>query len=111
MIRRLTLAPFLLVLLGACGQAVPEAQTPEEAVYVAQCSACHGPGAAGTRAAPPLLDVVVGPPGTVDPAFRAAVLEGVDQSPDFGAMPALPISEQDLLAVADYLRSLGAPAG
>jgi hypothetical protein len=47
----------------------------------------------------------------VDPAFRAAVLEGVDQSPDFGAMPALPLSEQDLLAVADYLRSLGAPAG
>lgn len=108
------LVPVLIaaLLAGACARvSVPDDASPGQRVYLTQCAICHGVMAEGLSAGPPLTDVVVGPPGTVDPAFRSAVLEGINENPDYGAMPGFALSEDDLLAVADYLRELGAPTG
>lgn len=110
--RRVIPIVLATLLAGACARPpVPEGASPGQAVYLSQCAVCHGVVGEGTSGGPPLTDVPVGAPGTVDPAFRSAVLEGINENPDFGAMPAFPLSDEDLLAVADHLRELGAPTG
>lgn len=118
---RASLAPVLLVaalLLGACGGGTavdPDADplSRGEALFTNNCAACHGPGAQGTAAGPPLVHEFYAPDSLPDEAIHTAVAEGVAAGNwDFGPMPA--VRGVDREAVGDvivYVRHLQREAG
>jgi mono/diheme cytochrome c family protein len=71
------LALVSLLALTACGTGTADASQ----VYTSNCAACHGAQGEGNAAGPPLAGLDL----TAD-EIRSAILEGVDERPDFPAM-------------------------
>ncbi|MGK2930049.1 MAG: c-type cytochrome [Acidimicrobiales bacterium] len=77
-----------------------------EEVFVANCATCHGEGAQGGLAGPPLVHEIYEPDHHPDSAFRAAVANGVTPHHwDFAGMPPIQgLSDDDVDAVIAYVR-------
>lgn len=77
-----------------------------EEVFVANCATCHGEGAQGGLAGPPLVHEIYEPDHHPDSAFRAAVANGVTPHHwDFAGMPPIQgLSAEDVDAVISYVR-------
>lgn len=77
-----------------------------EEAFGANCATCHGEGAQGGLAGPPLVHEIYEPDHHPDSAFRAAIANGVTPHHwDFAGMP--PIqgpSEDEIDAVIAYVR-------
>jgi mono/diheme cytochrome c family protein len=84
-----------------------------EALFVSNCSACHGVGANGTDSGPPLLHELYLPDHHADIAFTLAVRNGVRPHHwNFGAMPPIgDVSDQDVKDIVAYVRALQGEAG
>ena len=83
-------------------------------VFRAQCSQCHGAGAAGARGYPNLLDDDWLWGGTMDDivhSVRHGIRNETDEEARFSAMPAFAdiLDETDILAVTEYVLSLSNP--
>ncbi|MSR07830.1 MAG: cytochrome c [Gemmatimonadetes bacterium] len=117
---RLGQATLVLLALAACGRERPAdakrlaaLQAPSEhlageALYNANCSACHGLNAGGTAHGPPLVDAVYRPGHHGDAAFLLAAKLGVKAHHwRFGDMPpAREITDADMAYVTRYVRWL-----
>jgi mono/diheme cytochrome c family protein len=77
-------------------------------LFEAKCAGCHGPWAAGTDHAPPLVHPYYLPSHHADEAFQRAVLVGVRPHHwSFGPMPPIPGLTRDQVAeVVGYVRWL-----
>ena len=127
MIGSAVLALSLLAAGGCGGAADPEAGNPGagadrlpstpfpdvaaagrqgEELFNANCSACHGVGAAGTSLGPPLVHRVYHPGHHPDFSIRNAVAQGVPQHHwPFGDMaPVSGVEPQDVEKVVCYIR-------
>ena len=112
-------AVAVLALLTACsgsgesesGQA--GASQEGGALFNRTCSVCHGAGAAGTQAGPPLVHPIYQPGHHPDISFRKAVKNGViSHHWEFGHMPAQPgVSEEDIEKIICYVRELQIAGG
>ena len=82
-------------------------------LFAANCAACHGEGAQGTEAGPPLLHEYYVPSHHSDESFQAAVARGVQPHHwDFGAMPPVAgLSRDDVADIVAYVRRLQREAG
>lgn len=108
----------LVVLLAACGgggqsdEPADQAKAGQE-LFEANCSACHGIGAAGTDQGPPLVHEVYEPSHHGDDSFRSAVAQGVQPHHwEFGPMPPIAdLDDSDVSAIIDYVRGLQRDAG
>ena len=94
---------------GGGGSALPP--TPAElvggeALYVANCAACHGSGADGTAKGPPLAHRIYEPSHHADPAFVLAARNGVTAHHwSFGNMPPQPqVTDSQVGAITAYVR-------
>lgn len=115
----LLLATALLV--AACAGGGDEAEVDPatgvaaagEAVYAANCAACHGAELEGAAAGPPLLDPRYGPDELSDEAVVTAIREGAQPRLfDLGAMPPLrDLEPQEIADVIAYMRQQQAAAG
>jgi len=76
--------------------------------YDANCAACHGKKAAGSKQGPPLIHAIYNPGHHGDEAFFRAVKGGVPQHHwSFGNMPARPgISDPQIAAIVKYVREV-----
>jgi mono/diheme cytochrome c family protein len=113
----------VFVVLAGCGERAPRVEfdpgpTPAEhaeaeALFTANCAACHGRLAAGTDVGPPLVHIYYEPGHHADIAFRRAVELGVRPHHwNFGPMPPVPgLSEAQIAAITAYLRWLQRQAG
>jgi mono/diheme cytochrome c family protein len=104
----------VVLLLAGCGGDQQQAGASRgQALFEANCSACHGPQGQGTDQGPPLVDVVYEPSHHPDEAFRSAVANGVTPHHwDFGPMPAIPsLDEAQVDAIIGYVRGLQRDAG
>lgn len=92
---------------------VPEEHQHGEALYQASCEACHGPHAAGSEVAPPLVHTIYRPRHHGDEAFQLAVAQGVRAHHfRFGDMPAIPgLTRDEVAAITGYVRWLQRSAG
>ncbi len=99
------------------GQAVtvevqPAELSPEavagEALFKANCQACHGPNAAGTKLGPPLIHDIYNPGHHSDDAFYLAAATGVRQHHwPYGDMPAQPqVSREEVGRIIRFVREL-----
>lgn len=116
----LVLAAALLV---ACSsEATPEGRsvpagpfdgTTGAELYAQACATCHGADLRGTDQGPPFLDRIYEPGHHPDVAFVAAALMGVRSHHwDFGNMPPIEgITEEQVLAIAEYVRAEQRAAG
>ncbi len=79
-----------------------------EEVFGRRCETCHGPGAAGGLAGPPLIHEIYSPDHHPDSSIRAAVARGVQPHHwEFAAMPPIPdLSDADVDAVIAYIRDV-----
>lgn len=84
-----------------------------EALFLANCSRCHGAGALGTDQGPPLIHKYYEPSHHADDAFYAAVAQGVQSHHwNFGNMPPIPgVSQDDVGEIVAYVRALQRQAG
>lgn len=91
----------LLAMIG-CGGGTPAG----EELFNANCSACHGVGAVGTDAGPPLVHDIYHPGHHSDVSIRSAVRVGVKQHHwFFGDMPPVAgVSPDDLENIVCYVR-------
>ncbi len=110
--RALAVALALLAML-ACGGGSSPAESPlsedvraGEALFDANCSACHGVGAVGTDAGPPLVHEIYHPGHHSDVSFRSAVRVGVMQHHwFFGDMPPVAgVSPDEVDKIICYIR-------
>ncbi|MEX0869539.1 MAG: cytochrome c [Nitriliruptoraceae bacterium] len=108
--RRVARVVASLVLVGvvvACSSELPAtnaAADPERGaeLFTNNCAACHGPGAQGSAAGPPLVHEIYEPGHHGDEAFQLAVANGVRAHHwPFGDMP--PVSGLDRAEVADIV--------
>ena len=112
--------------LVACGGAEPSADGQDiattlasgdagrsEELFAANCAACHGAGASGTPAGPPLVHEVYEPSHHGDVSFLLAVQNGVQPHHwEFGPMPAVPgLDVADVADIVAYVRGLQREAG
>ena len=76
--------------------------------FDANCAACHGQNAAGTKNGPPLVHDIYNPGHHSDEAFLFAVMQGVPQHHwPYGDMPPQPqVTAQQLAAIVRYVREL-----
>lgn len=83
------------------------------ALFVTNCSSCHGSNGQGTEQGPPLVDNVYRPAHHADFAFHMAVRDGVRQHHwGFGDMPAVPqITAEQTAHVIAYIRQEQSKAG
>ena len=99
------------------GMALSEVKVPDlsaaaregEAIFNANCAACHGRNAAGVDGAgPPLVHIIYEPSHHADLAFQLAVRQGVRQHHwRFGNMPPVEgVSEADVTKIVTYVREL-----
>lgn len=112
---------LLAVVTAACGDRgqgadpVGAAVDPlrGEQLFAANCAACHGEGATGTAAGPPLLHEIYEPGHHSDEAFQVAVSRGSPQHHwTFGPMPAIPgLDRQEVADITAYVRGLQREAG
>lgn len=80
-----------------------------EAIFVKNCSTCHGANAAGRDGfGPPLVHIIYEPNHHGDASFYLAVARGVRAHHwPFGNMPAIVgVSEEDTSAIITYIRTL-----
>ncbi len=96
---------------GPVAVAVPdlsEKARAGEAVFNANCSACHGVHAAGTALGPPLVHKIYEPGHHQDFSFRNAVQNGVvSHHWQFGNMAPVPgVAEDDVERIICYVREL-----
>ena len=79
-----------------------------QAVFEANCRACHGASAAGTALGPPLIHDIYNPGHHSDQAFYLAAATGVRQHHwSYGDMPAQPqVSEAEVGLIIRYIREL-----
>ncbi len=79
-----------------------------EALFEANCRACHGPSAAGTALGPPLIHDIYNPGHHSDEAFYLAVATGVRQHHwPYGDMPAQSqVSRAEVGQIIRYIREL-----
>ena len=91
----------LLAMIG-CGGGTPAG----EELFNANCSACHGVGAVGTDAGPPLVHDIYHPGHHSDVSIRSAVRVGVKQHHwFFGDMPPVAgVSSDDVEKIVCYVR-------
>ena len=84
----------------------PDAFLSGEEIFNANCSACHGVGAAGTNAGPPLVHEIYEPGHHPDFSIRNAVNQGVMQHHwFFGNMPPVAgLSADDVEHLICYIR-------
>lgn len=77
-----------------------------EEVFGANCATCHGEGAQGGLAGPPLVHEIYEPDHHPDAAFRAAIANGVSPHHwEFAGMPPIQgLSEAEVDAVIAYVR-------
>jgi mono/diheme cytochrome c family protein len=89
-----------------------EARTGE-ALFAANCAACHGAQGGGTEQGPPLVHRIYEPGHHPDIAFRVAVQNGVRSHHwRFGNMPPQPqVSETDIEAIIAYVRTIQRGSG
>jgi mono/diheme cytochrome c family protein len=132
--RRRSVALLLVLLAGAAAgcepahrQAGGDAATPEhilaleipaelragEALYEANCAACHGERALGSVQGPPLVHIVYEPSHHADIAFHFAVERGVRAHHwHFGDMPPVPgLTRAQVDEIVAYVRWLQRQAG
>ena len=97
----------------AAGAALSETARAGEDLFNANCSVCHGVGAAGTNQGPPLIDRVYHPGHHPDFSIRNAVRQGVKQHHwAFGDMaPVAGVSSDDVENIICYVRELQRAAG
>lgn len=80
-----------------------------EALFEANCAACHGVNAAGNEGVgPPLVHIIYEPSHHGDIAFQLAVKNGVRQHHwSYGNMPPVAgLNEDDVAAITAYVRTL-----
>ncbi len=84
-----------------------------EAVFKANCAACHGENAAGTNLGPPLIHDIYNPSHHSDQAFYLAAAGGVRQHHWlYGDMPPQPqVSQEEVTMIIRYIRELQAANG
>ena len=93
-------------------QVTPAALSDEgkqgESLFNANCRACHGASAAGTKLGPPLIHDIYNPGHHSDQAFYLAAATGVRQHHwSYGDMPAQPqVSEAEVGLIIRYVREL-----
>ncbi len=112
-------AVAVLALSAACsgggdsGSSQANASQEGEALFNRTCSVCHGAGAAGTQAGPPLVHELYHPGHHPDISFRNAVKNGViSHHWEFGHMPAQPgVSDEDIENIICYVRELQIAGG
>ncbi len=85
----------------------PEAEAGET-LFKANCQACHGPNAAGTKLGPPLIHDIYNPGHHSDDAFYLAAATGVRQHHwPYGDMPAQPqVSREEVGRIIRFVREL-----
>lgn len=97
---------------GVTVQVTPAALSEEgeagEALFEANCRACHGPNAAGTNLGPPLIHDIYNPGHHSDLAFYLAAANGVRAHHwPYGDMPAQPqVTEDEVTLIIRYIREL-----
>lgn len=96
---------------GSGDVTVPElsrAAAAGQALFAANCAACHGRNAAGSDKGPPLVHPIYNPGHHSDRAFYGAAQQGVRQHHwAFGDMPAQPkVSTDDIALIIEYVREL-----
>ena len=79
-----------------------------EAVFKANCAACHGLNAAGTKLGPPLIHDIYNPGHHSDEAFYLAAATGVRQHHwPYGDMPAQSqVSREDVTLIIRFVREM-----
>ncbi len=79
-----------------------------EALFKANCQACHGPNASGTKLGPPLIHDIYNPGHHSDEAFYLAAATGVRQHHwPYGDMPAQPqVTREDVTLIIRFVREL-----
>ncbi len=84
-----------------------------EALFNANCAACHGVGGKGTQTGPSFLDKIYEPNHHADIAFYRAPESGVRAHHwKFGDMPKVPgVTQDDLTQIIPYIRWLQRQAG
>ena len=88
---------------------VLSAQAAEGKVaFDANCSACHGKNAAGSKKGPPLVHDIYNPGHHADEAFFRAAKTGVPQHHwPFGNMPSRPgVTDAQITAIVKYIREM-----
>ncbi len=90
----------------ATAPAEPAAARSGEDLFNANCSACHGVGAVGTDAGPPLVHDIYHPGHHSDVSIRSAVRVGVMQHHwFFGDMPPVAgVPQEDVEKIVCYIR-------
>ena len=78
------------------------------ALFQANCQACHGPNASGTKLGPPLIHDIYNPGHHSDDAFYLAAATGVRQHHwQYGDMPAQPqVTRADVGLIIRFVREL-----
>jgi mono/diheme cytochrome c family protein len=107
-------AVALLIATGGSEDAEPPADgSPEqlalgEQVFARSCATCHGEGARGGLAGPPLVHEIYASDHHPDSSFRMAIARGVQPHHwDFAPMPPIPgLDEHEVDAVIAYVRSV-----
>ena len=110
---------FVLLMVVGCGKdgaeqgpvagpALSDTARAGEKLFNANCSACHGAGAAGTSLGPRLMDRVYHPGHHPDFSIRNAVSQGVRQHHwTFGDMaPVAGVSSDDVEKIICYVREM-----
>ena len=79
-----------------------------ERLFKANCQACHGPNASGTKLGPPLIHDIYNPGHHSDDAFYLAAATGVRQHHwPYGDMPAQPqVTRADVGLIIRFVREL-----
>ena len=96
---------------------IAETSPPEvaqgKALFVENCSVCHGPAGDGTTQGPPLVHIIYEPSHHADAAFILAARNGVRAHHwRFGDMPPLPdVAEETVLEIVGYIRWLQRQVG
>jgi len=95
------------------GAALAEESSKGEALFNANCAACHGAQAVGTDKGPPLVHRIYEPNHHGDMAFLLAVKNGARQHHwPFGDMPPVEgVEDADVALIVTYVRGLQREAG
>ena len=104
----------LAVLGVACGDDGGDAAGGRgEAIYQANCSACHGDDLRGASTGPSLLYDIYGPDELADEEIAAAIREGVEEQRwDFGDMPANgALGDSQIDQIIDHIRTVQSTEG
>lgn len=92
---------------GAATDRDPAAIAEGEALFTANCAACHGADLNGTATGPPFLNAIYAPNHHGAAAFQQAVAVGVQPHHwDFGPMPPVEgLTAEDVDKIVEFVRS------